>query len=69
MDTGSNAFARLYTIDQVAEILAVSKITVYRLVESRKIPFYRIKGCIRFAETDVWEYIRQNRIGPVDNNI
>jgi excisionase family DNA binding protein len=65
MNTDDNTI-KLYTIDQVAAIMSVSKITVYRLIESRKIPYYRIKGCIRFAEADVWEYLRSNRIGPED---
>jgi len=46
-------------------MLAVSKITVYRLVETRKIPFYKIKGCIRFAEKDIFGYLDQRRIEPV----
>lgn len=65
MITSDNTI-NLYTIDQVAAILSVSKITVYRLVESRIIPYYRIKGCIRFAESDVLEYLKNNRIGPED---
>ena len=65
MNSGLNTIAKLYTIDQVAKMLAVSKITVYRLVETRKIPFYKIKGCIRFAEKDIFGYLDQRRIEPV----
>ena len=56
---------QLYTIDQIAVILAVSKITIYRLVESRQIPFYKIKGCLRFTEPDVLAYLANSRIEPV----
>ena len=64
--TGVNTIVKLYTINQVAEILAVSKITVYRLVETRKIPFYKIKGCIRFTEKDIFSFLDQSRIEPVE---
>lgn len=66
MDAGFNAIIKLYTINQVAEILAVSKITVYRLVESRKIPFYKIKGCVRFAEADILDYLGKTRVEPAE---
>lgn len=66
MTAGFNTIVKLYTIDQVAEILSISKITMYRLVEARKIPFYKIKGCIRFAENDLANYLNQNRIGPAE---
>ena len=64
--TGFNTtIPKLYTIEQIANILGVSKITIYRLVESRKIPFYKIKGCIRFAKHDVLDYLTRSRIEPV----
>jgi len=66
MTTGLNTIVKLYTINQVAEVLAVSKITVYRLVETRKIPFYKIKGCIRFTEKDIFDYLNQSRIESVE---
>lgn len=66
MNDGLNTVGKLYTIDQAAKFLAVSKITMYRLVETRKIPFYKIKSCIRFAENDLLDYLDRNRIDPVN---
>ena len=66
MKIDSGKIAKLYTISQVAEILAVSKITVYRLVEAKKIPFYKIKGCIRFAQKDIFDYLDKNHIGLIE---
>ncbi len=63
--TGLNTLESLYNIDQVSSALGISKITLYRLVESRKIPFYRIKGCIRFSERDIKDYLDSIRIEPV----
>lgn len=62
MTTDSRIFLKLYTVDELAEILCVSKVTIYRLVESRKIPFYKVKGSIRFSENDVLEYLQDNKI-------
>lgn len=60
MSTDSNI--KLFTTDDLAKILNVSKVTIYRLVETRKIPFYKIKGSIRFAEKDIHDYLATNRI-------
>jgi excisionase family DNA binding protein len=39
----------LITIKQAAQMLALSVATVYRLVESRKVPYFRIGSAIRFS--------------------
>ncbi|HKK54303.1 MAG TPA: helix-turn-helix domain-containing protein [Patescibacteria group bacterium] len=65
MTTDFNTIQKLYNIDELSDLLSVSKITIYRLVESRSISFYKIKGCIRFSENDVLEYLDKNRIEPV----
>ncbi len=65
MNNGLNTIPKLYSIDQISDILGVSKITLYRLVEARKITFYKIKGCIRFSENDILAYLDKSRIEPV----
>lgn len=65
MITGFNTIPRLYSINEIAELLGVSKTTIYRLVETRKITFYKIKGCVRFSEHDVYKYLNENCIRPV----
>lgn len=65
MTTEFNTIQKLYNTDEIADILSVSKITIYRLVESKKIPFYKIKGCIRFTENDILKYLDKQRIEPV----
>jgi excisionase family DNA binding protein len=66
MTIGSNTKSHLLTPDELAEYLKVSKITVYRLVETRQIPFLKVKGSLRFAECDVQKYLERNRIEPID---
>jgi excisionase family DNA binding protein len=69
MTTGSPTIPergpRLLTPDEVAEILRVSKTTIYRIVERRVLRFYRISGSLRFALADVEEYLRQGCVEPV----
>ncbi|MCK9578946.1 MAG: helix-turn-helix domain-containing protein [Methanoregula sp.] len=52
----------LLTTAELAEFLRISMPSVYRLVEQRIIPFYKIKGVIRFAKGEVLEYLQHNRI-------
>ncbi len=55
----------LLTIDELAGLLKISKTTAYRLIDKRLIPFYKVKGGIRFDRKDIMDYLRQNRVEPV----
>ena len=66
MTTDLNTIFKLYNIDEIAEIMNISKTTLYRLVQTRKIPFYKIKGCVRFSENDILEYLKNQHIKPVE---
>lgn len=51
---------RLLTVAQVADWLSVSASLVYQIVESGKLPVYRIgngRGAIRFRPEDVETYV------------
>lgn len=50
----------------VAAILGVSVATVYRLVESRSIPFFRVAGSLRFDRADVDRYLEAQRVARHD---
>lgn len=69
MDTGSNTIQKLLTPDELADFLQISKTTVYRIIDKRLIPFYKIKGCLRFDLNDVLAYLQKNRIEPVKDKI
>jgi excisionase family DNA binding protein len=43
----------LWTVGEVAQILRVSRPTVYRLVESGELPAHRIGGSIRIGRDDL----------------
>ena len=51
------------TADDLAQMLKVSRVLVYKLVREQKIPFYHIEKCVRFAPEEIqgWLEIRRNR--------
>ncbi len=53
----------LLTLEEVAGMLRVSKTTVYRLVERREIPCWRVGRSLRFAHEDLTAYLRARRVG------
>ena len=65
MTTDIYTISRLYNTDELAERLNVSKPTVYRLIETREISSYKIKGCLRITEEDVLKYLKKSRIESV----
>jgi excisionase family DNA binding protein len=55
----------LLTPDEVAELLRVSKTSVYRLVERRAIRFYRVCGLLRFEREDVHAFVGDGLVEPM----
>ena len=66
MTTDSNTISNLLTPDELAALLRISKVSVYRLVEKRSMPFYRVNGSLRFDKNDVMAYLKENRIESVN---
>ena len=62
MPADSHPIPNLITPDELSDFLRISKVGVYRLVEKRLIPFYRVKGSLRFDRKDVRAYLTQNRV-------
>lgn len=57
---------RLSTVTEVAKFMRVSKMTVYRLVDSKELPGYRIGRQVRIPTAAVWDYLRGALIDPRD---
>ena len=55
----------LLTPDDVAEVLRVSKTSVYRLVERREIRFYRVCGLLRFDRGDITRFLSAGSVEPM----
>jgi excisionase family DNA binding protein len=65
MTADLNTLPNLLTPDDLAQFLSISKTGVYRLVEKRRIPFFRIGGSLRFEKKDVLSYLQGNRVESV----
>ena len=50
--------ARLLTATEVADLMRVSRMTVYRLIKTGEMPSLRVGRGYRFREEDVQEYLR-----------
>ena len=55
----------LLTPDEVAELLRVSKTSIYRLVERREIRFFRVCGLLRFDRTDLTRFLSAGSVEPM----
>lgn len=50
---------RFFTLEEVAEILRVSKRTIHRMIQQRKMPAFKVGGQWRIPETRFKEWIEQ----------
>lgn len=66
MSIDSGSFPELLKIADVAALLNISVPSVRRLQRQRQIPFHKVRGCIRFAKSDVAAYLRKQRIRTID---
>lgn len=55
----------LLTVDQVAKLLNISKTSIYRLVSSRLIPFYKLGHNLRFRKDDIEEFMNKNYVESI----
>jgi len=49
--------ARLLTVNEVADLLRVSRMTVYRLIKTGELPALRVGRSYRLREEDVHTYL------------
>jgi len=54
------------TIDDVANILRISKVSAYRFIEGCTISHYRIGRAVRVDKKDLLEYIAKSRVKSRD---
>jgi len=62
LDSNSNNFI---TPEELADIFKISKSSVYRLIDKRQIPFFKIGGKLRFSQSDIDKYLENVRIEPI----
>jgi excisionase family DNA binding protein len=49
--------AEILTVAELAVVLLVKPVTIYSLVAKRALPFFRLRGSIRFSREALNEYI------------
>ena len=59
-NSGDNPESKFLTVAEVAAMMRVSKMTVYRLVHNGEVPAVRVGRSFRVLETDVDEYLRKS---------
>jgi len=57
---------KLLTVQEVADLLAIKKTTVYQLKAKKQIPFIQIGGSIRFEQSQIEAWI--NSKGATNEN-
>ncbi len=51
---------RALTANELAEMLTVSKITIFKQAKAGRIPSFRIGTCVRFDPRSVAQWLRRN---------
>ena len=58
--SGDISGVKFLTVAEVAAVMRVSKMTVYRLLHSGELPAVRVGRSFRVVESDVNEYLRKS---------
>jgi excisionase family DNA binding protein len=58
--SGDISEVKFLTIAEVASVMRVSKMTVYRLVHNGELPAVRVGRSFRVSEDDVNDYLRKS---------
>jgi len=53
--------SKLLTVDDVAKLLAISKMTVYRYIKTKKLCAYRLEQELRIKETDLQNFLDERK--------
>ncbi len=58
------------TVSQFACLLNVRRRTIWKYVQDRKLPFYRLgatsRGTLRFHRNDVLRFLLESRVSPLE---
>mgnify|MGYP000928047106 CR=1 FL=1 len=61
----SESMQDLLKIEEAAEFLRVTRVSMYRLVEKRAIPFYRVLHRILFKKKDLLEFVERGKTNDI----
>ncbi|MEO8581793.1 MAG: helix-turn-helix domain-containing protein [Patescibacteria group bacterium] len=52
----------LLTIEEVAQALKVSKMTIYRYIKAKRLPAYKLEQELRIKEDDLNEFLKKRKV-------
>jgi excisionase family DNA binding protein len=67
LQPGTASDARLLTVSQAAQYLAISASTLYGWVWQRRIPFVKVGRAVRFDLRELEQFIESSRVKPRSN--
>jgi excisionase family DNA binding protein len=59
---------KLLSIQEVAEALNIAKITVYKMVSAKRIPFVKLGSRVLFEPEKIGAWIEQRSFKPLNSN-
>lgn len=63
VERGAMAEDKFYTVAEVAELLKVQPLTIYRLISDGKLKSYKVGRVIRISEADLKAFLDDSRQG------
>ena len=51
-----------YTVSQIANLLQLNEMTIYRMVKAGELPYHQIGRMMRFRNDDVEQFLSQHRV-------
>lgn len=61
-DHDKTAQREFYTVAQIAKLLQLNQMTIYRLVKTGNLPYHLLGRVVRFRRHDVEEFLKRNRV-------
>ena len=62
VETGKAGIERLLTVQDICELLGVPRSYVYRLTHTKRIPYMKIQGHLRFRRAHIDEWLRSQEV-------
>ena len=62
MDTSVEGPKEFYTVQQLADLLQLTEMTIYRMVARGDLPHYKIGRAKRFRSDDLEQYLADRRV-------
>lgn len=56
-----NTDKEFFSVKELAELFGVAEMTIYRLIQAKKLPFYRIGRMKRIKKSDLETFINKSK--------